>query len=149
MTELSVRQLWPTPCGRLFISPFEASEDFSQDCWQASEAIATSPTDRYYSFIQDGEEVVRMLIVNGRGPVDNSYSLPAPVQDAVEIYFIETAQGRRHCHLATTAIHQLRTLYPGRGLLAFADGQQGFWEALGWYRCESTSPGLPALYLNH
>lgn len=148
MEELRVRQLWPRPCGRLFISPFEASEDFSQDCWQASEALATSPTDRYYSFTQDAEEVVRMLIVDGRGPVDSYYSLPMPIEDMVEIYFIETAHGRRHGHLATTAIHLLRMLYPNRGLVAFADGQQGFWEALGWYRCESTSPGRPALYLS-
>ena len=97
MKELQIRQLSPVPYGRSLTSPFGAPEDFSQDCWQASEALAACPTDRYYSFTQGTEEVVRMLIVNGRRPVDHSHRLPKPIEDSVEIHFIETAQGRRHC----------------------------------------------------
>lgn len=62
--DLVIRQVWPVPHGHGVISPFEASEEFSQDCWQANEVMAAGPSDLFYSFTRDGEEVVRLLVVD-------------------------------------------------------------------------------------
>ncbi|MGX9901302.1 hypothetical protein ACW0JT_18150 [Arthrobacter sp. SA17] len=48
--DLQMHQVWPTSDGRAVLSPLEASEDFTQECWQANEVIATSPSDSFYSF---------------------------------------------------------------------------------------------------
>ena len=62
--ELVIRQVRPVPHGRLLISPFEASEDFTQACWQSNEAIITSPSDLFYSITRAGEEVARLIVVD-------------------------------------------------------------------------------------
>jgi hypothetical protein len=62
--ELVIRQVWPVPRGHSVLSPFEASEDFEQACWQANEVIAASPPDLFYTFTRAGEEVVRLIIVD-------------------------------------------------------------------------------------
>ncbi|WP_458113846.1 hypothetical protein M1D88_07105 [Arthrobacter sp. R1-13] len=60
--DLQMQQVSPAPAGRAAaLSPFEASDDFTQDCWQASEVIATSESDHFYSFQRAGSEVVRVL----------------------------------------------------------------------------------------
>ncbi|KIS27860.1 hypothetical protein TV39_09030 [Arthrobacter sp. SPG23] len=62
--ELVIRQVWPAPHGHAVLSPFEASEDFTQAYWQAKEIIATSPTDLFYTFTSAGQEVVRLAVVD-------------------------------------------------------------------------------------
>jgi len=52
--ELVIRQVWPVPRGHSVLSPFEASEDFEQACWQANEVIAASPPDLFYTFTRAG-----------------------------------------------------------------------------------------------
>ena len=73
--ELVIRQVRPVPHGRLLISPFEASEDFTQACWQSNEAIITSPSDLFYSITRAGEEVVRLIVVD-HPEVDTGYGIP-------------------------------------------------------------------------
>lgn len=73
--ELVIRQVWPAPHGHSVLSPFEASEDFEQACWQANEFIAASPSDLFYSFIRAGEEVVRLIVID-RPAVDPGYGVP-------------------------------------------------------------------------
>lgn len=68
--DLEIRQVWPALQGRAAISPFEASEDFTHDCWPATEVIAATESDRFFSFLQGGEEVVRVLAVDPAEHVD-------------------------------------------------------------------------------
>jgi hypothetical protein len=73
--ELVISQVWPAPHGHAVISPFEASEDFTQVCWQAEEVIATSPSDLFYGFTRSGEEVVRLIVVD-HPELDPGYGVP-------------------------------------------------------------------------
>jgi hypothetical protein len=76
-----IRQVWPAPHGHSLLSPFEASEDFTQACWKADEVIATSPSDLFYSFTLAGEEVVRLIVVD-HPELDPGYGIPERQTDS-------------------------------------------------------------------
>lgn len=133
--------MWPASDGRAVLSPFEASEDFTQDCWQANEDIAASAADSFYSFSRAGEEVARMLLVDPAGPIDG-YDVPPDLEDAVHIDFIEVADGYRGQGLGSRAVELVQQLFPGRTFVALPGGNEGFWESLGWQRYEH-SQGAP------
>ena len=69
--DLVIRQVWPARRGRAAISPFEASEDVTQDCWRAAEVIAAPESVRFFRFQRAGEEVVRVLVVDFAEHVDS------------------------------------------------------------------------------
>lgn len=145
--ELVIRQVWPAPHGHAVISPFEASEDFSQACWQAHEVIAASPSDLFYSITRSGEEVVRLIVVD-HPDVDPDYGVPE-AGDGLEIDFMEVAQGRRRRGLGTKAIELLRQLHPGRTVFARPpEGEDAFWQSLGWDHLHHAQYGdYPPLFL--
>jgi hypothetical protein len=74
--DLQVRQVWPASDGRAVLSPFDALEDFTQECWQADEVIAASAADSFYSFLRAGTEVVRMLLMEQLFPNRTFVALP-------------------------------------------------------------------------
>lgn len=126
-----VRQVWPVPHGHSVLSPFEASEDFEQECRQANEVIAASPSDLFYSFTKAGEEVVRLIVVD-HPVLDPGYGIPE-AGDGLEIDFIEVAERRRRQGLGTQAIELLRRQQPGRAVFARPPESEGaFWRSLGW-----------------
>lgn len=133
--DLQIRQVWPASDGRAVVSPFEASEDFTQECWQAHEVIAASEADSFYSFLRGETEVARMLLVDPAGPIEG-YEIPPDLQDAVHIDFIEVAGGYRGQGLGSRAVELVQQIFPGRTFVALAGGNEGFWESLGWNRYE-------------
>lgn len=133
--DLQVRQVWPASDGRAVLSPFEASEDFTQECWQADEVIAASAADSFYSFLREGAEVARMLLVDPAETIVD-YDVPQDLADAVDIDFIEVASGYRGQGLGFRAVELVQQLFPGRTLVALPGGNEGFWESLGWQRYE-------------
>lgn len=143
-----MQQIWPTSDGRAVISPFEASEDFTQECWQASEVIAASPADRFYSFLMAGHEVVRMLIEDPAGSLDG-YVVAADPEDVVLIDFMEVAAGYRRQGYGSRAVELLKNRFPGRTIVAIPGGDEAFWTSLGWQRYEHTQGGdNPALFVS-
>lgn len=142
-----IRQVRPLPHGHSALSPFEASEDFTQACWQADEVIATSPTDLFYSFILAGEEVVRMIVVD-HPELDPGYGVPE-ASDGLEIDFIEVAQGHLRQGLGTQAIGLLLRQHPGRAVFARPpEGEDAFWHSLGWEHVRHAENGdYPPLFL--
>jgi GNAT superfamily N-acetyltransferase len=135
-----IRQVWPLPHGHSVLSPFEASEDFTQACWQADEVIATSPSDLFYSFTRDGEEVVRLIVVD-HPELDPGYGVPE-AGDGLEIDFMEVAQGHRRQGFGTQAIELLRRQHPGPTMFARPpESEDAFWRSLGWER--GLSPTVP------
>jgi hypothetical protein len=114
--ELVIRQVWPVPRGHSVLSPFEASEDFEQACWQANEVLAASPSDLFYTFTRAGEEVVRLIIVD-HPELDPGYGVPEAAE-GLEIDFMEVASGHRRRGLGTQAIELLRRQHPGRTVFA-------------------------------
>lgn len=140
-------QVWPAPHGSSVISPFEASEDFTQACWQASEVINASPSDLYYSFTCAGEEVVRMIVVD-HPEVDPGYGVP-DAGEGLEIDFMEVADGYRRHGFGTQAIGLLRRQHPGRTVFARPpESEDAFWQSLGWDHVRHTEGGdYPPLFL--
>lgn len=146
--DLKIQQVWPTPDGRAVLSPFEASEDFTQECWQANEVIAASPSDSFYSFLLSGEEVVRMLIVDPADPFDGYGLAPGP-SAAVLIDFMEVAAGYRHQGYGSRAIELIKHHLPGRTFTALPGGDEGFWTSMGWQRYEhSQNENHPPLFVS-
>jgi GNAT superfamily N-acetyltransferase len=144
--DLVIRQVWPAPHGHGVMSPFEASEEFSQDCWQANEVMATSPADRFYSFTRDGEEVVRLLVVD-HPDLDPGYGVPEAA-DGLEIDFMEVARGRRRQGLGTQVIGLLRQQHPGRTVFARPPhSEDAFWQSLGWENVPHQDRTHPQLFL--
>ena len=126
-----IRQVWPAPHGHSVFSPFEASEDFTQDCWQASEVINTSPSDLFHSFTCAGEEVVRMIVVD-HPEVDPGYGVP-DAGEGLEVDLMEVADGYRRHGFGTQAIGLLRRQHPGRTVFARPpESEDAFWQSLGW-----------------
>jgi ribosomal protein S18 acetylase RimI-like enzyme len=146
--DLQMRQVWPTSDGRSVLSPFEASEDFTQECWQASEVIGSSASDRFYSFLLPGQEVVRMLIVDPAGALDG-YDVPQGLGNAVQIDFIEVAAGYRAQGYGSRAMELMQRHLPGRTVVALSGGDEGFWTSLGWQRYENSRGGdHPSLFVS-
>jgi hypothetical protein len=145
--ELVIRQVWPVPHGRSVISPFEASEDFEQACWQAHEVIAASPSDLFYTFTRAGEEVVRLIVVD-RPEVDPGYGVPEAAE-GLEIDFMEVANWHRRQGLGTQAIELLRRQHPGRTVFARPpESEDAFWQSLGWGHVRHAQDGdYPPLFL--
>jgi len=98
--ELVIRQVRPVPHGRLLISPFEASEDFTQACWQSNEAIINSPSDLFYSITRAGEEVVRLIVVD-HPEVDTGYGITTP--GTAQRQSIGAPEGNSHVQLVACA----------------------------------------------
>lgn len=143
-----MRQVWPTSEGRAVLSPFEASEDFTQECWQANEVIAASPSDSFYSFLLAGQEVVRMLIVDPVGPFDGYGLAPEPTA-AVLIDFMEVAASYRHQGYGSRAVELMQKHLPGRTVVALPGGDEGFWTSMGWQRYEHSQNGdHPPLFVS-
>lgn len=142
-----IRQVWPAPHGLSLMSPFEASEDFTQACWQASEVINTSPSDLFYSFTCAGEEVVRMIVVD-HPEVDPGYGVP-DAGEGLEIDFMEVADGYRRHGFGTQAIGLLRRQHPGRTVFARPpENEDTFWQSLGWDHLRHARGGnYPPLFL--
>jgi GNAT superfamily N-acetyltransferase len=145
--ELVIRQVWPAPHGHSVISPFEASEDFEQACWQADEVIAASPSDLFYTFTRAGQEVVRLIVVD-RPEVDPGYGVPEAAE-GLEIDFMEVADGRRRRGFGTRAIELLRRQQPGRTVFARPpESEDAFWQSLGWEHVRHAQDGdYPPLFL--
>jgi GNAT superfamily N-acetyltransferase len=145
--ELVIRQVWPAPRGHAVLSPFEASEDFEQACWQANEVIAASPSDLFYAFTRAGEEVVRRIIVD-HPDLDPGYGVPE-AGEGLEIDFMEVADGRRRQGLGTQAIELLRQQHPGRTVFARPpESEDAFWRSLGWEHVRHAQNGdYPPLFL--
>jgi GNAT superfamily N-acetyltransferase len=146
--DLQIRQVWPTWDGRSVLSAFEASEDFTQESWQVSEVIASSTSDRFYSFLLAGQEVVRMLIVDPAGPLDG-YDVPQGLGDAVQVDLIEVAGGYRGQGYGSRAMELVQRHLPGRTIVALPGGDEGFWTSLGWQRYENSQGGdHPPLFVS-
>ncbi|WP_461165331.1 hypothetical protein [Arthrobacter sp. R4-81] len=146
--DLQIRQVWPASDGRAVLSPFDASEDFTQECWQADEVIAASAADSFYSFLRAGTEVARMLLVDPAGPIDG-YDVPQDLADAIHIDFIEVAGGYRGQGFGSRAVELVQQLFPGRTFVALPGGNEGFWESLGWLRYEHRQGGAhPPLFVS-
>jgi hypothetical protein len=145
--ELVIRQLWPAPHGHSVLSPFEASEDFEQACWQADEAIAASASDLFYTFTLAGKETVRMIVVD-HPELDPGYGVPEAAE-GLEIDFMEVASGYRRQGLGTQAIGLLRRQHPGRTVFARPpESEDPFWHSLGWDHLRHTQNGdYPPLFL--
>ncbi|WP_247046067.1 GNAT family N-acetyltransferase [Arthrobacter rhizosphaerae] len=146
--DLQIERVWPTSDGGAVLSPFEASEDFTQECWQASEVIAASPADCFFSFLLEGHEVVRMLIEDPAGSLDG-YDVAADPEDVVLIDFMEVAAGYRRQGYGSRAVELLKNRFPGRTIVAIPGGDEGFWTSLGWQRYEHIQGGeKPALFVS-
>ena len=142
-----IRQLWPVPRGHAVLSPFEASEDFEQACWQANEFITTSPNDLFYTFTRAGEEVVRMIVVD-HPELDPGYGVPEAAE-GLEIDFMEVASGYRRQGLGTQAIELLRRQHSARTVFARPpESEDAFWQSLGWEHVRQSQNGdYPPLFL--
>lgn len=142
-----IRKVWPAPRGRSVVSPFEASEEFTQACWQANEVIAASPSDLFYSSTIAGEEVVRLIVVD-QPEVDPGYGVPE-AGDGLEIDFMEVAESRRRQGFGTQAIELLRRQHPGRTVFARPpETEEAFWQSLGWDHVRhSRNADYPPLFL--
>lgn len=129
------------------ISPFEASEDFTQACWQANEVIAASASDLFYSFTCAGEEIVRMIVVDSP-EVDPGYGVPE-AGEGLEIDFMEVADGYRRQGFGTQAIGLLRRQHPGRTVFARPpESEDAFWQSLDWDHVPNARGGdNPPLFL--
>ncbi|MDR6508103.1 GNAT family N-acetyltransferase [Arthrobacter oryzae] len=145
--ELVIRQVWPAPHGHSVISPYEASKDFEQACWQAHEVIAASPSDLFYTFTRAGQEVVRLIVVD-HPDVDPGYGVP-DAGSGLEIDFMEVASGYRRQGLGTQAIELLRRQHPDRTMFARPpESEDAFWQSLGWDHVRHQQNGTyPPLFL--
>ncbi|MEV7135861.1 hypothetical protein AB0N24_23625 [Arthrobacter sp. NPDC093128] len=145
--ELVIRQVWPAPHGHAVLSPFEASEDFEQACWQANEIIAISPTDLFYTFTKAGQEVVRLIVVD-HPDVDPGYGVPEAAE-GLEIDFMEVANGHRRRGFGTQSIELLRRQHPGKAVFARPpESEDAFWQSLGWEHIRHAQDGdYPPLFL--
>ncbi|MBT2595982.1 GNAT family N-acetyltransferase [Arthrobacter sp. ISL-72] len=143
--ELVIRQVWPVPRGHSLLSSFEASEDFTQACWQANEVIAASPSDHFYTFTKDGEEIVRLIVVD-HPEVDPGYGVPE-AGNGLEIDFMEVADGHRRQGLGTQAIELVRQQHPGRSVFARPpESEDAFWQSLGWDHVRHAQDGTIPRY---
>jgi hypothetical protein len=144
--KLVIRRVWPAPHRHAVISPFEASEEFTQACWQAHEVIAASPSDLFYSFTRSGEEVVRLIVVD-HPELDPGYGVPE-AGEGLEVDFMEVAHGRHRQGLGTQAIALLRQQHPGRAVFARPpEGEEAFWRSLGWEQLHHQDGSHPPLFL--
>jgi GNAT superfamily N-acetyltransferase len=128
--------------GRSGRAPFELNAEFRAEWWNAPFRYISGEDHHYVEARLDGVEVARAELFE---PMDFShYGVPPMGHDYLKIQFVEVAQSYRCRGIGQAFVRRLIGTFPGRCLVAFSEGADAFWLALGWTRFDH--PDEPEFY---
>lgn len=87
----------------------------------------------YVQVLEAGVELARVELDEEVG-IEHYALVPEIGAERLEIQFIEVAMAARGRGVGTRAVRGLEERHPGRRLLAYSEGADGFWASLGWER---------------
>ncbi|GAA1765299.1 hypothetical protein [Luedemannella helvata] len=129
------------PAGERHWFPFtdeEAGLGFTHQWWY-NNPIHPGFRGVFLRVLENDIEVARVELDN-EVRIDHYADVPSLGATALEIQFIEVHSDHRRRGIGHAVIDLLRNRYPGRRLVAFSEGVDGFWSSLGWRRHLHANP---------
>lgn len=123
------------PVGERLWFPFtyeEAGLGFNNQWWYNGPVYPHSKSV-FLRVLENNNEVARVHLDNEVG-IDHYANVPPLGATALEIQFIEVHNHHRGRGIGHAVVDLLHNRYPGRRLVAFSEGADGFWSSLGWRR---------------
>ena len=103
----------------------------NEQWWDDAPYLVEDPW--YVQVLEAGIEVARVELDEEVG-IEHYAAVPAIGAERLEIQFIEVAMAARGRGVGTRVVRGLAERHPGRRLLAYSEGADGFWASLGWER---------------
>ena len=115
-----------------WIPPFDSAVAYeNEQSWDDAPYLVEDPW--YVQVLEAGIEVARVELDEEVG-IEHYAAVPAIGAERLEIQFIEVAMAARGRGVGTRVVRGLAERHPGRRLLAYSEGADGFWASLGWER---------------
>lgn len=103
-------------------------------------------TAEFYGVEANGVEVARVQLVEAVYP-EEYIGVPRFGPEMLKIQLLEVAADRRREGLGTQVVQGLCDVFLGRRFVAFSEGADEFWEAVGWDRFEHPDGRSQSLFI--
>jgi hypothetical protein len=110
--------------------PFDSAVAYENEhWWDAAPYLVEDPW--YVQVLEDSVEVARVELAEEVG-IEHCTAVPAIGAERLEIQFVEVAMAARGRRVGTWVVRGLAARHPGRRLVAYSEGADGFWTSLGF-----------------
>jgi hypothetical protein len=115
-----------------WIPPFDSAVAYENEhWWDSAPYLVEDPW--YVQVLEDSVEVARVELDEEVG-IEHYTAVPAIGAERLEIQFVEVAMAARGRRVGTRVVRGLAARHPGRRLVAYSEGADGFWTSLGFAR---------------
>lgn len=129
-----------------YAPPF-AEHDGFKERWWGNPRLDDRSHWRYLRVLRGGLEVARVKL-DEVVYIDHYADTPPLGAMALQIELIEVSEKCRLKGIGKAVVRRIAELHPDRRLVAYSEGGDEFWTALGWRRHENpTKPGSQPLFI--